>query len=141
MNRKTEKIVIWTGVTLSIIYAGIITFFLVGFNTPEALEAIKNSGEIVYDGRVLAPEEIVNWGVSALSGLLVAVIASIAMAVVSLSVIKKNRVVAGVLLLIAAFLSLITGAFISSVLWLIAGIAFVVSKGSKAKKATQTEEV
>lgn len=122
MNRKLERIIGWIGVGLTVIYMLLFVIGLIVGGDKLSKLLLKQ------DDTSMSPAYLQDSMMFEAGGLLViAIVAAIA---VALS--KKNRIIAGVILLIVAIIGIFFSNFLASILFFIVGVMLFVRR-SKAK--------
>lgn len=128
MNRKVERIIGWIGVGLTVLY---MLLFLIGTFMKDGMLAdiLLKQGD-----SSMSPEFLHQTMVFTTIGLLVVAI----IAAVGLVLSKKNRIAAGIILIVAALVGLYFSNFIASILFFIVAIMLFVRR-SQAKREANKE--
>ncbi|GEP85433.1 membrane protein [Staphylococcus piscifermentans] len=127
MNRKLERVIGWIGVGLTLLYT---LLFLIGLAMGKGAisKLLLKQGDSSMSASYLQHSMIFE----AVSLIVVAIIAAIG---IVLS--KKNRILGGVLLVIAAVIGVFLSNFIASILFFIAGIMLFVRRSQKKHRENQ----
>lgn len=125
MSRKTEKILAWIANGLSALYLIIMALSLVLFSIPETRTQI--SDVMKQQGQQLSMDQIT----FQLGAVVVGVLFSTVFGIIATLLLKKKRVLSGVLMIAVAVVGFVTGNYIAAILWLIAGIMLLSKKDSK----------
>lgn len=137
MNRKTEKAIVWVGIVLSVAYVALFGIILAASYSPDFINTLMGNFHeffVQVNGSELSSEQIAVIVQGFAMTFLIATIITVIMALIAVVSINKNRILAGILLIVAAFISILLAGFISAVLWAIAGIAMLV-------RSNQTNEM
>lgn len=128
MNRKVERIIGWIGVGLTVLY---MLLFLIGTFMKDGMLAdiLLKQGD-----SSMSPEFLHQTMVFTTIGLIVVAI----IAAVGLILSKKNRIAAGIILIVAALVGLYFSNFIASILFFIVAIMLFVRR-SQAKREANKE--
>lgn len=128
MKRTAEKVLSWIGIVFGIL--GIIFFFLAKplFNPDKVDTDAVNAGKSAEQARQGAE----NMSAAMTTGVVTSIIALI-LALIAVFLIKKNRIAAGVLLIIAGIIAFFSN-WICTILFLIAGIMMLVRKPKNHKQ-------
>lgn len=127
MNRKAERIIGWIGVGLTVLY---MLLFLIGTFMKDGMLAdiLLKQGDTS-----MSPQYLHQTMVFTTIGLIVVAI----IAVVGLVLSKKNRIAAGIILIVAAVVGLYFSNFIASILFFIVAIMLFVRRSKAKREANQ----
>ncbi|MCG7338776.1 DUF4064 domain-containing protein [Staphylococcus sp. ACRSN] len=125
MNRKAERILAWIANSLSIIYLLFIVLCLFMINIPEFKEVFNQMNQ------QQGMEMSLGTFKSSLTLLTIYLLIALILGVIGTFLIKKNRVLAACLLIVAAITSIFSTNLIALILWLIAGIMLFVKRSKK----------
>ncbi|XVL27312.1 DUF4064 domain-containing protein [Staphylococcus equorum] len=122
MSRKTERILAWIRISLSLIYLLFMVIAYTFINVPEFKEVFNEMNQ--QQGTEITPEAfkttIILQGVFTLISTILAIIA--------VFTIKGNRILAGCLFIVSAIIGISGSNFIAMILWFIVGIMLFVKK-------------
>lgn len=122
MNRKAERILSWIGNSLSIVYLLFIVLCMFMINVPEFKEVFNQMNQ--QQGMEMSLDTFK----SSLTLLTIYLLISLILGVIGTFLIKRNRVLAACLLIVAAVTAIFSSNLIALVLWLVAGIMLFVRK-------------
>ena len=124
MNRKTEKILAWIGNGLSILYLLMVLLgvLLLNTNTKEFKKVFNEMSQA--QGQTFSPDLLF------MSYLIQTIILAVViiLAIIATLIMKNNRVLAGVLFIIAAVVSLFVTNLVAMVLWIIVAVKLFIKK-------------
>ncbi|MCD8820934.1 DUF4064 domain-containing protein [Staphylococcus gallinarum] len=116
MNRKAEKILSWIANALSFVYLLFIVLCLFMINVPDFKEVFNQMNQQQGLDMSLGTFK------ASLTLLTIYLLVSLVLGVIGTFLIKKNRVLAACLLIVAALTAIFSSNLIALILWLIAGI-------------------
>jgi glucan phosphoethanolaminetransferase (alkaline phosphatase superfamily) len=124
MNRKTEKILAWIGNGLSILYFLMVLLgvLLLNTNTKEFKKVFNEMSQA--QGQTFSPDLLFMSYMIQIIILAVVII----LAIIATLIMKNNRVLAGVLFIIAAVVSLFVTNLVAMVLWIIVAVKLFIKK-------------
>lgn len=125
MSRKTEKILAWIANGLSALFLIIMALSLVLFSIPETRQQI--SEVMKQQGQQLSMDQIT----FQLGAVVVGVLFSTVFGIIATLLLKKKRVLSGILMIAVAVVGFVTSNYIAAILWLIAGIMLLSKKDPK----------
>ena len=125
MSRKTEKILAWIANGLSALFLIIMALSLVLFSIPETRQQI--SDVMKQQGQQLSMDQIT----FQLGAVVVGVLFSTVFGIIATLLLKKKRVLSGILMIAVAVVGFVTTNYIAAILWLIAGIMLLSKKDPK----------
>ncbi|MBF7017405.1 DUF4064 domain-containing protein [Staphylococcus durrellii] len=124
MNRKTEKILAWIGNGLSILYLFIVLLGVLLLNTnSEEFKKVFNEMSQA-QGQSLSPDILFMSYMIQIIMLAIVII----LAIIATLIMKKNRVLAAVLFIVAAVASLFVTNLVAMVLWIIVAVKLFIKK-------------
>lgn len=134
MNRKTEKILAWIGNGLSILYLLIVLLglLLLNTNTKEFKKVFNEMSQA--QGQTFSPDLL--FMSYMIQTIILAVV--IILAIIATLIMKNNRVLAGVLFIIAAVVSLFVTNLVAMVLWIIVAVKLFIKKDNNNIKQGKT---
>ena len=134
MNRKTEKILAWIGNGLSILYLLIVLLgvLLLNTNTKEFKKVFNEMSQA--QGQTFSPDLLF---MSYMIQIIILVVVII-LAIIATLIMKNNRVLAGVLFIIAAVVSLFVTNLVAMVLWIIVAVKLFIKKDNHLIKQGKT---
>ena len=125
MSRKTERILAWIANGLSALFLIIMALSLVLFSIPETRTQI--SDVMKQQGQQLSMDQIT----FQLGAVVVGVLFSTVFGIIATLLLKKKRVLSGILMIAVAVVGFVTSNYIAAILWLIAGIMLLSKKDPK----------
>lgn len=128
MSRKTEKILAWIANGLSALFLIIMALSLVLFSIPETRAQI--SDVMKQQGQQLSMDQIT----FQLGAVVVGVLFSTVFGIIATLLLKKKRVLSGILMIAVAVVGFVTSNYIAAILWLIAGIMLLSKKDPKRQQ-------
>ncbi|CAM3041396.1 DUF4064 domain-containing protein [Staphylococcus argensis] len=128
MSRKTEKILAWIANGLSALFLIIMALSLVLFSIPETREQI--SDVMKQQGQQLSMDQIT----FQLGAVVVGVLFSTVFGIIATLLLKKKRVLSGILMIAVAVVGFVTSNYIAAILWLIAGIMLLSKRDPKRQQ-------
>ena len=140
MKRTKEKTFVWIGVGLSILYSVIMFMGSRAFSNKEVLEELKPELEKSAKTSGLTVDQFIT--ATEFSSKLIAVgsIVTAVIAIMAILIVKQRRVLAGILLIIAVCISVVSSNLIAGLLWLIAAIMLFVRKTPAEVKQQTTHD-
>jgi glucan phosphoethanolaminetransferase (alkaline phosphatase superfamily) len=134
MNRKTEKILAWIGNGLSILYFLMVLLgvLLLNTNTKEFKKVFNEMSQA--QGQTFSPDLLFMSYMIQIITLAVVII----LAIIATLIMKNNRVLAGVLFIIASVVSLFVTNLVAMVLWIIVAVKLFIKKDNNNIKQGKT---